>query len=236
MLKCATRTDEHKKARVAALIGLASEWNVQSNYKALKRAMPRGRNDPVASAMLFALARCGHKNALDDLIQTMRGGSSHSQFYAAGSLLYLVTLSNPKRKHPEQDRIFDKIAELRDPKLKDFVTMAGALKYEMDLGKRAAQARDWFKSIRDPYGLHLWDWTPTDRAWALVNRLIPAVFDLDDIADPSDFDNPNKVPAGPLGAKPKTGARTLTATPEEQDLLDFLAELPYFGPENLGER
>ena len=67
--------------------------------------------------------------------------------------------------------------------------------------------------------------------------MIPAVFDLDDIADKSDYDNPAKTGDSPVkGEKPETGARTLQGTPEEQDLLDFLAEQRYFGPEDLGAR
>ena len=55
LLRHATRTDERDDVRVAALIGLSYRWNVSENYRTLHRALPQGRNDPVAAAMLFAL-------------------------------------------------------------------------------------------------------------------------------------------------------------------------------------
>lgn len=239
LLKGATRGGERDEARVAALIGLSYEWNVRSNYKAIKRAVKKGRNDRVVAAALFALAQTGAPQAVDDLIGVMRSGSARSRFYAAGSLMYMVTLANPSRLHKDDAKIRDAIADLRraqDAALKDFDLFRGAALVTTDLKKRAETARTWFKDMRDPYGLNLWSWTQEDRSWALVNKLLPAIFDLDDIADKSDFDNPNKVGDQPLATPGKSGGRELQGTPEEQDLLDFLAERPYFGAEDLGER
>jgi len=245
LMHCATRTRENDDARIAAVVGLAQEWGVTASYKPLRKVwkLLSGRNNKVGAALMLATLQTGDPRAVDDALRVLDTGSNWLRFYAGGSLLYYVSLSRPGRAQPREveRKIFDKIAGLRsgsrDSQVQYIIDMAGALKYESDLEKRAKKAREWFADVPDRNHLHLWDWTREDRAWALINRLIPALFELDDIADKGDpFERTEDNPVGD-GAKEKASdQRTISASPEESDLLDFLAEHPYFGPEDLGDR
>jgi HEAT repeat protein len=237
LLRCATRSAENKEVRVAAILGLATEWGITAHYKPLKKALQRGRNDPVAASMLFALAQTGEREAVGELIKVLKSGSGLQRVYAAGSLLYLVSLSRPGVAHPDERTIFDAIGRLRgnvrDSSLRYLVEdVAGALNTS-DAVKRAERARSWFRDTPDPYRLHLWDWTRVDRSWAAVNDFVTALLELDDIADKGD-----PLEGALPGGDPGLGSqRNVQATPEEVDMLDFLRERPaYFGPGDLGDR
>ncbi|MHC4957513.1 MAG: HEAT repeat domain-containing protein [Planctomycetota bacterium] len=245
LLDCATKTRRNDDERIAAAIGLAYERGDEDGklFKKLKPVVKQytRRNDAVGAALMFALARTGHPDSVDVLLGILRGGSSVSRFYAGGCLLYLASLDDPTRRHEREQRIFEEIANTgrgsSDSALAALDQARGWLTTS-DLRKRAELARREFTDIaklHDRYGLHLWDRTPRDRAWAAVNRLLPALFDLDDVADRADIDNPNKTGETPLKPGTKhTGARDLAKSPEDQDLLEFLREQPYFVPEDLG--
>jgi HEAT repeat protein len=237
LLRGATRSTENKEVRVAAICGLAMEWGITEHYKPLRKALPKGRNDPVAACMLFALAQTGERDAVPELIRILRSGSGLQRYYAAGSLLYLVSLSRPGEAHPDERMIFEAIGRLRgsirDAGLKYLVEdVAGALNTS-DPVKRVERARSWFRDTPDPYRLHLWDWTSEDRTWAAVNDFVTALLELDDVADKGD-----PLEGALPGGDPGFGnERNVQATPEEVDMLDFLRERPaYFGPGVLGDR
>jgi len=256
LLDCAKTSREEKEVRVAALIELAREWNVRSNFPALKRAwVPlKARNDPLAAALLFAMVRSGDPEAIDILLRVVKQGSDLMRFYAAGSLLHYAFLTRTDERQPREDKIRDAVARFRSSRvsnLRKLDDLRGAAAYESDLEKRAEIAREHLRTIRDRFRLHLWDWTPEDRAWSQVNELLVDILELDDIADRGDVfgregesddggddggseeDGPTDNPEKKLGADAKVG-RAVTGTPDEQDMLDFLREEPYYGPGDLG--
>lgn len=232
LLKIATSREERNEPQVAALTELAYEWGVLESYARLRGhyLSVRGKNDPVVAACIHALLRTGEPKAVDDVLKAMRSNSSFIQFYAAGSLLHLVaTSANP---HPREEEIFHEIESLRrtgDKALERIVNLAARVRPEKDPAKRGEMAEAGFEEVGDPKGLHLWDWSREERAWALVNRLIPHVLELDDV-----LDKPQGEVKGDEGMSEDSKGGT-GASPDEEDLLDFLGERPYYGPEDLGE-
>jgi HEAT repeat protein len=256
LLDCAKTSREEKGVRVAALIELAREWNVRSNLPVLKRAWTplKARNDPLAAALLFAMVRSGDPEAIDILLRVVKQGSDLMRFYAGGSLLHYAFLTRTDERQEREGHIRDAVARFRSSRLsglRKLDDLRGAAAYKSDLAKRAEIAREHFRTIRDRFRLHLWDWTPEDRAWSLVNELLVDILELDDIAHRGDVfgregesgdggddgrsedDGPSDNPEKKLGTDAKVG-RAVTGTPDEQDMLDFLREEPYYGPRDLG--
>ena len=95
------------------------------------------------------------------------------------------------------------------------------------------KARAGFRDIDDPDGHDLWRWNETDRGWHEVNRLLPRIFSLDDLADRADIESRGDMPGGGGGGEKRAAPE---GRPQEQDLLDFLAYEPYFSQEDLGGR
>ena len=251
LLRRATRTatGNERYEQIAALIAISHGPRKTGNYKELHNRLLAKKNDAVVAAAYFALVQTGDPKAVDDLLKAVKGGSKQRAFYAAGSLLYLVTLATPGR-HPREQEIFATISRFRgdsDSSLRQLDTLGLR---SADRTEQAIRFREFFYGVRDPHRLHLWDWSERDRAWIEVNRMIPALFELDDIADKGDpFDSsktgddqydptkdPNARKKGEGPGAPAGGGKAAKGSPEEQDLIDFLREKPYFGPEDLGGR
>ncbi len=82
LLDCAVKTKFKTGARVAALIGLADEWNVRANFDPLHnryRAM-KGRNDPVVAALLHAMVRTGDPKAIEICQKVIKTGSTFLRY------------------------------------------------------------------------------------------------------------------------------------------------------------
>ncbi len=231
LLSCVVKGEERQEARIAALVGLSYEFGRAEIYAPLKRyyGSMRGRNDPQVGPLLFAMVRTGDPRAVDDLVALCGTGSSDFiAFYAGGSLLHLV--ANAPEELAGEGAVFDALAKLRDRPdalLRELADLAFRVRAERERERRRSVAADGFSRLRDPKDLHLWDWNPAERAWGTANGLIPRIFQLDDVAEKSKAVSPGG--QSPGGKEGRTGA-----TPEEQDLLDFLREAPYFGPEDLG--
>jgi len=230
LLACVVKGDERQEARIAALIGLAYESGRTELYAPLKRyyASFSGRNDPQVGPLLFAMVRTQERKAVEDLMGFCGTGSDFIALYAGGSLLHLV--SNLAEEWPAEPAVFDAIAKLRDRPdalLRELADLAFLVRAEKDRPRRQALAREGFAKLREPRDLHLWDWDVSQRAWGTANGLLPLLFELDEVAEKSKATSPGG--PSPGGKEGRTGA-----TPEEQDLLDFLAEMPYFVPEDLG--
>ena len=99
---------------------------------------------------------------------------------------------------------------------------------------RAAIARDGFREIGDPKKLHLFDWTRDDRAWEIVNAMVPEILELDKLvgSQTSPDGNPSKAPE----PKPGSGGKDELGSEEELDLLNFLNEKPYYVPADRAPR
>ncbi len=230
LLACVVKGDERGEARIAALVGLAYEYGRGEVYAPLRRyyGSLSGRNDPQVGPLLFAMARSGDPKAVEDLVAHCGSGSDFIAFYAGASLLHLVAFA--PQELPSEAAVFDAIAKLRDRPdalLRELSDLGFQVRAEKDRQRRPALAAGGFTKLRDPKDLHLWDWDASQRAWGTANGLLHVIFELDDVAEKGKATSPGGPPPG--GKEGRTGA-----TPEEQDLLDFLGEAPYFVPEDLG--
>lgn len=257
LLDCATKEKQHNKpARIAAAIGLASEWGVKDQYKPLRNAYRShaSRNDPLNGALLFALAHTlspkppkppesdqdrkdppkadkRQPDAVDDLLGVAKDGSEWLACYAVGSLL--VYLADCEVSNDKADTILKDIDRSRmrteDVILSDLLKLARKLS-DLQADERRAAARAGLAKIPDPSNLHLWDRTEEGRRWEIVNNdFLPMIFELDALVD---YGNPlSHAEEGPVVTH---RARVVPpGEPAEQDLFDFLTEKPYFGPEDL---
>lgn len=238
LLERVRRPSGDPKERVAAAIGLSYARNIKEDYTVLKSLL-RSQNDPFQAALLHALLQTGDKEAVDVVLRIYRRSSKKLKFYAAGSLIYHVTLSNPDKLHPRAHEVLEKLSELAHSSDRLLAQLDTHGLRNSDLKQQAINFRKLFARVRDPYQLHLWDWTKDKRAWAEANRLLYRIFELDDIPDFANLDDPTRVGEGqfnPGSAGPNSGKRPLTGSPDEQDMLDFLAEERYFAEELLGGR
>jgi len=237
LLDCAVKTKFKPGARVAALIGLADEWNVRANFGPLHdryRAM-KGRNDPVVAALLHAMVRTGDPKAIEICQKVIRTGSPFLRFYASAALFHRIALAG-KEPPPDADQLAGLIAQqsVQDDDLRRLIELVSRWRSPPEgVTDRRKLAREGFRELGDPKDLHLFDWDRKERAWTLLNRMIPYVLQLDEqLVDLSAHDT-SKTPAPDPGAgKAKSGL----GTEEELDLIDFLKEKPYFVPEDLDGR
>jgi len=237
LLEIATRHNKEKKeARIAALIALADEPGVSESYEELRKLYRREStgNDPLAGALLFAMARTGEQKAGEDLLTVAMTGSAFLASYAVGSLL--DRLVDDPDAFPDPQRIFDKLERRRaaekDALLLELLDVARVVRTLTDPAERRAKARPRLAAVPDPRGLHLWDRTAEERVWDTVNSFLYEILAVDDIADRGSVTT-QQTPGGE-GTTSGGGARALEGSPDEQDLIDFLNEKPYFGPDDLG--
>ncbi|MHC4937610.1 MAG: HEAT repeat domain-containing protein [Planctomycetota bacterium] len=236
LLDCAVKTKYKAGARVAALIGLAHEWGKMENYERLAK-LYRGvqnRNDEVVAALMFAMVRTGDPRAVKSLLHVVKTGSDFLRFYAAGALFHLIALG------PEEiagaDQIASEIERQRsrteDKRLLELIDLVGRWRSPPEgTTDRRALARDGLKRIGDPRDLHLFDWTREERAWAIVNSMVPLILQLDKLLGAmSEPDTSGQKPQ----PKPGSGGKEEAGSEEELDLLDWLQEQPYYVPEDLG--
>jgi len=239
LLDCAVKTKLKTGARVAALIGLADEWNVSGNFDRLhaRYRAAKGRNDPVVAALLHAMVRTGNPKAVEICKRVIKTGSPFLRFYASAALFHRIALGGDEPP-PDADRIAAEIVNQRsrtqNPQLLRLIDLVSRWRSPPEGVKdRRKLARDGFAAVGDPKDLHLFDWDRNTRAWALLNRMIPYVLELDEqIVDLSTHDT-SKPPAPDPGvgkSKSESGSEW------ELDLLDFLKEQPYFVPADLGKR
>ena len=234
LLDCATKTREKSGARIAALLGLAAEWNVTSSYPPLKSLFRglQGRNDPVFGALQLALLSTGEPKAVDDLLRLLQG-SDRNEGCAVGILLDFLVQRDVD--DATRDRILDRVERRRgrtkDALLLRLMDLARTLRDPaLSPTEAREKVRTGLREIVDPYGLHLWDRTPEERRWARINDLLGQIFELDDLPDYGDPLSRAKTPVAGHGGGGQQGK---SGKPEEQDLLDFLREKAYFGPEDL---
>ncbi|MHC4550111.1 MAG: HEAT repeat domain-containing protein [Planctomycetota bacterium] len=238
LLRAATRSAEKAEARIAAAIELAQEYGVQESCRPLLEALHKihSRNDPVTAPLIFALAMTGAPEATEKLTKLMTApDAGHRSFYAAGSLLH-VLCQDPTRFGDAAD-LLRRIAGLsQDPWVRKVAALATDLRWKRDQPQEMrALAHARLAQMGDPFGLGLWDRGRRDRAWQLVNRVLPRIFELDDITelgDPGEHadDDPREHAGGSLRGESGKGP---SAKPEELDLLDFLGEAPYFVPDDV---
>ncbi|MEM8884981.1 MAG: HEAT repeat domain-containing protein [Planctomycetota bacterium] len=235
LIDCAVKKKYKAEARIAALNGLAYEWNERSSFDRLNKFYRsiRGRNDPVLAALMFAMVRTGHPEAVDTMLRVLRTGSPFVRFYATASLFHLVALG--PEKHPREGEITSAIAQQRsrsqDAQLLALIDLVGRWQLQPEeVQDRRKLAREGFARIGDPKDLHLFDRTREDRAWVIVNRMVPLILDLDELlganANPETGEKPQP--------KPGSDGKNERGTEEELDLLSFLEERPYYVPEDLG--
>jgi hypothetical protein len=234
LLKSALK-EKGGEAQAAALIGLASEWNVKDQFKPLRTLLKLSDKDPLIGPLFLALARTGHPKAVDLLLDELRR-DGYRPLYAAGCLIHEVVATRDGKRHPSEREILDAVgaAAAVPPPLR---RLAKNLRDREAGLQREIAARD-FDAFDDPHDQKLWSRTLVERAWNEVNRLLPFLFELDDLADAGD---PSKRDQGPAiglgGGDDGDGKKAPTqGKPAEQDLLWFLARMPYFGPEDLRVR
>ena len=92
-------------------------------------------------------------------------------------------------------------------------------------------AHEGLAAVGDPRNLHLFDRTREERAWALLNSMLPYILELDDVA----VDLEKHDSSTPPRAEPGSNKKDEGGSEEELDLIDFLREKPYFVPADLGD-
>jgi len=237
LLDCAVKTKFKTGARVAALIGLADEWNVTANFARLhgRYRSAKGRNDAVVAALLHAMVRTGNPKAIEICRKVIKTGSPALRFYASAALFHRIALAGDEPP-PGADRIAGEIVQQRarseKPELLSLIDLVSRWRSPPEgVTDRRKLARDGFKAIGDPKNLHLFDRNRQERAWALLNRMIPYVLELDELLmDFSTHDTSTAPTPEPGVGKSKSES----GSEEELDLLDFLKEQPYFVPSDLG--
>jgi HEAT repeat protein len=217
--------------RIVALIELAGG---AAEYAELAKAYGKleGRNDPVAAALLFALARTGEDKAIHTLRDVVRRGSSFLQFYAGASLLYA---NGTEELDPET---FRDIAALGGELQRIAQMMASPSKH----GKAAFAE---LRAIKDERNLRLFV-LREERNWLEANRLLARIFELDAVLLQLDAAAPGRTPDSPLGGGGggDEGRKPPSGSSAEQDLLDILLppdaeppspeRKPYFWPGDRG--
>lgn len=226
--------DGKEAERIAALLELRG---TPDEFPKLWKAYLRdgGKNDPVAATLLVALARTGEDKAKERLRAVLQR-EKFLGFYAAGALLY----ANGTDQLP--DEIRREIVDLGDKELVEIAGMAASTSEE----KRAAALLK-LKRLPDRRGLELF-YSPEERIWREVNRLLTRIFDIDPVLLQFNSSNLND-PDSPLGGGGGVGdepRKAKSGSPEDQDLSDLLVpprvehdppypeRRPYFGPEDLG--
>jgi HEAT repeat protein len=236
LLDCAVKSKFKSGARVAALIGLAYEWGKKENYDRLAKLYRgiRGRNDNVVAALMFAMVRTGDPRAVESLLGVLKAGSPFLRFYASGALFHLIALG--PEEHPRADEIASLLERQRsrteDKRLLRLIDLIGRWRTPPEgTTDRSKLARDGLREVGDPRNLHLFDRTRKERAWEIINSMVPLIFELDALlGSMSEPDLSGKIPE----AKPGSGGKDEAGSEEELDLLDWLTEQPYFVPEDLG--
>ena len=233
LLAIARSSKRKDDERVAALIQLAREPGRMETYPTLKRALNGERaNTALAGALLFALARTDHEKSVDDLLRVVRSGTDLRRFYAVVALIDAVARLEP---HPRKKGILDEIKRVSgdDPQMLALRLLAGDIGYRKGpaVGERVSEVLD---GIVDPKKLRLhraWE----ERRWDLVNRLLLFIFALDDLVQQYDSGKVGRTQESSVKpGQTASGGSGANATPEELDLLDFFAQRPYFGPDDLG--
>ncbi|MGH7162997.1 MAG: HEAT repeat domain-containing protein, partial [Planctomycetota bacterium] len=238
LLSLATDQDEKKEPRIAALLGLADEWGVAENVKPLKRLL-LSQNDPIVGAAIHAIARTGQAEAVEELLKLVRAGSPYLQSYALGSLLRAV--ADAPQPLPKEAEVFDACRRrAADDLLSRLQDLGGKLVELPSAADRKAAADGVFAALADPARLGLWRLSREARGWEIANSMLPVLLDLDDLADRGGKEEAappdGSAPGGPAPGGGEAGQRAPSSTPEEVDLLDFLAEQPYLRKEDLGAR
>jgi len=226
--------------RIVALLELEG---TADEARPLAKAYGRdgGRDNPLAAALLLALARTREEKAVERLRSVVKGGSDFQRFYAAAALLY----ANGTARLEEEIRL--DIASLGGDLARLAQQMAGS-----DEAVRKAALGE-LRYVVDPRknNLRLF-FPPGERNWHEVNRLLTRIFALDEVLQQFDSSRPGRTPESALPGGGSGGDQTHKApsgTDEEQDLFDLLIPPPvaapageppyperdpYFGPEDLG--
>ena len=235
LLNCAIKTKHKSEVRVAALVGLADEWNVRANFPGLNKHYRTiaGRNDPVVAAFFPAMVNTGDPKAIKICLRVLKTQSAFLRFYASAALFQAIALG--PEEHSRAGEIADAIVAQRphtqDPRLLQLIDKvmrwSSPPEGTKDLRKLAREA---LVDVGDPRGLHLFDRTRHERAWALLNSMLPFVLELDDVTVDLDKHNASTPPS----TEPGSGNKDKAGSEEELDLLDFLNEKPYFVPGDLG--
>ncbi len=225
--------DGNADERIAALLELQGS---AEEYRPLAKAYEKikERNDPVAAALLLALARTREEKAIATLLALVRGGGSDQlRFYAAAALL----CANGSALL--DDTIRREVVTLGG----DIARLAQAMAGANEAKRKAALAE--LREIKDPRHLRLY-LEREERNWHEVNRLLTRIFELDVVLVQYDSSRPGRKEESALdggGGSEKLQKATSKGTDEEQDLFDLLIpqavgdEPPrrsYFGPEDLG--
>ena len=235
LLDCAVKTKHKTEVRVAALVGLADEWNEHANFQRLHNHYRsiQGRNDPVVAAFFPAMVHTGDPKAVDICKRVLKSGSPFLRFYATAALFQAIALGPDK--HAEAGIITDAILAQRphtqNPQLLKLIDLV--LRWSSPpegITDVRRLAREGLAALGDPRNLHLFDRTREERAWALLNSMLPYIFELDDVA----VDLERHDTSTPPRAEPGSNKKDEGGSEEELDLIDFLREKPYFVPADLG--
>jgi len=240
LLDCAVKTEYKSGSRVAALIGLAYEWGGGKQAEQYDRLLKcyrsvSGRNDTVAAALMLAMARTGDPRAIDRLLRVTKTASPFVRFYATGALFHLIAFAPEEQPRAAEiaSAIVGQRSHTEDPDLLRLIDLVGRWQSQPEgVQDRRVLARTGLKEIGDPRGLHLFDWTREERAWEIVNSMVPLILELDKLLGTMDADSIGPNPD--LKPTPGNGGKDDSGTDEEIDLFDFLQEQPYYVAEDRG--
>jgi hypothetical protein len=222
LLDGATKDRERTGARAAACFALACEWGVQEHARPLKRALALAKDD-LAGPLMLALASTGADEAVDELLKQARSSDPKRSLLAAGVLLHVLARERDSKVHPRHDEVLGAVERIEP--LRALAQSLRGLPWPEPFRTKVHEGLETV-----PEAGPLWlAWR--ERGWALVNeRLVPKILALDAIPDwgSTEIDQPSRD-----GSPSETVHKRTSGTPAEQDLISFLREAPYFGPEDL---
>jgi len=237
--------DGKEAERIAALLELRG---TPDEVEKLLRAYAReGRkNDPVVAALFLALARTRDPEALDKLRSVLGTGSDFLKFYAGASLLCVF----PALDDGTRAVVQGPLRELKGTAYLEELAKAANRVIPAKREDQEALAREVLRDLDAPRHLELF-FSPEERTWREVNRMLTRIFDIDPVLlqfDAQKLQDPDS-PLGGVGGGGEETRKPASGRVADQDLSDLLVpprvdapeghprypeRRPYFGPEDVG--
>ena len=226
-----------KLAAHAALRALADERGHKNQFEKLRKIQRATKSIDVRHGpLMLAMLRTGHSDAPETVYKV--AAALKPAAYAAVGALILELARDPDTK--QANRILDRFYPLQgrtgDKRLKELLKTATSVASTVE--GRSARARALVRELATEWERDLWLRDRDQLSFAILNRFLPRLFELDQLverADPSHNDpgRPGGIRVDPnAGAGSDTGGddtrKAVSADPDEQDLNDFLTSRPYF--------
>ncbi len=247
LLKLAQKSGKRSAARWAALMGLCDERGHKEDFPKLARLL-RDTDDrnPAMGALLTAIVRTGHEEATPTAMRVLARHKASSFAAACALLVEFARATDKKVSNAGIDELVNHRRDAKTEALQDLLRAAGSVALA-PLADRTKLVRETLRALDDEFVLDHW-WRDRDqRAFVLLHRFLPRLFELDEIVERADPSRnapglPGGIAVDPNAGGPGSGdteretRKPARANPEEQDVFAFLDERPYFAREDRRER